>query len=352
MPKFIDNSLNQAAQTKLIPEMSFELHFFQCTENTQSAVNELVAQLKTGSALISVQTSGSTGTPKSIEFQQHQLIASAQRTNAFFGLSAHSTVVLPLSVHRIAGIMSIVRAFIGNYALCITEPSVNFLHALPEGKTFDLVSCSINQLDELLNQHALKRFKQVLLGGSAISSQLENTANASQVPIYLGYGMTETVSHIALRKLGEPLYFPLTGVEISSTDAGTKITDHETGITNLWCTDVLNIHENNGFEFIGRTDFAIVSGGIKIHPEPLEKELEKVFNVTVYISSIPDERLMEKVIAVSENEFSEAEIKAMNEHISKHFGKYAVPKQWIVHSVPMLNELKMDRKALKTQLNK
>ncbi len=330
--------------------MAFELIFHECSEQTVQKAKDLVSKITTKSSHFEVKTSGSTGTPKTIELAIDSMKLSAKRTNEYFELNESSQVVLPLSIDRIAGIMAIVRANVGDYRLHICEPSVTFYRSLPENSEYDLVSCSINQFHDLHLQNQLNRFKHILLGGSMLPASQEARFTNSTTRVFIGYGMTETIAHVAIRELPNEYYQPLDGVLLTPVKDGTVIHDKRTGIGPIECTDLIQFNDSHSFKIIGRSDFVINSGGIKIHPEQIEEFCRSYLNCSVVLSSIPDSKLGEKVVLVTESAVSLDEQLRVNQLIEKHFSKYAVPKQWLVHSIPVLNELKIDRKKLKAIL--
>ncbi|WP_370589998.1 AMP-binding protein [Rufibacter sp. LB8] len=156
-----------------------------------------------------IQTSGSTGTPKWLELTRDRMEASAKRTLRLFNLQPEDRVLVCLNTEYIAGMMMLVRGFVGELHMTIVEPSGNpFANLDPEAE-FDFVAMVPLQLQTILEQtpdkvEKLNRMKAILLGGAPVSKQLEEKVQLLEVPVFQSYGMTETVSHVAVRRLNGP----------------------------------------------------------------------------------------------------------------------------------------------------
>ncbi len=330
--------------------MSFELHFIQISQLEKEQILNFVAEYSNGKEIFDVQTSGSTGKPKTIQLTKKQLSASAKRTNRFFQLTAKSNVLLPISFETIAGKMAIVRAIEGNYSLHIHSATSDF--SFLQETSYDLVSLVPVQLENLLkNPENILLFKQLLIGGSSLHIFIENQLKNIHSASFIGYGMTETVSHIALRKLGEKSYQLLEGVSIESNEKGTLINDKLLSINNLQVSDVLEIHPDNSFTFIGRNDFVINSGGIKVHPEIVENVIAKSLTIPFMILGLPNEKWGEEVILLTEVALHEETFKLIQTEITSEINKYAVPKRWIKGEI-CWNGTKINRKTSKELLIK
>lgn len=333
--------------------MAFQLIFHACDADLQQVCRSIVDEWKSTKSIFELKTSGSTGTPKIVHRSRKQIEASAKRTNAFFGLHASSEVLLCINPAHIGGKMVLIRALVGNYTVHVVTTSRRFWEQIP-ALPFDFVSLVPLQIDAALSENpdVFRLFRAVLLGGSALNSETEKvlaTNYSDTTAFYLGYGMTETISHIALRKIGKPDYQPLSGVEIHAFSDHTRIEDHETGVIDVICSDLLELRENGNFQWIGRADFVINSGGLKFHPEQIEQALDGLLEGIYIMSSIPDDTLGEQLVLVTEKEQTDRTKSLVNARISELFGKYAVPKQWIVHSIPS-NGSKFMRKQLQDEI--
>ena len=249
------------------------------------------------------QTSGSTGPPKTIVLQRSQMIASAQLTALHFGFRPGMRVLLPLSADFIAGKMMLVRAMVSGLDVYVVAPTQK-LHTLFPEVEFVFTPMVPAQLHALLsNKRATARFGTILLGGSDVSPQLQQLlAGMGEQEVWQGFGMTETVSHIALRRLhpqAESSYLTLPGLLTEADEAGQlRIWGAVTNYHWLKTNDVVAFDEPGRFRWLGRRDNVIISGGHKLHPETLESKLRALANEKTelaflasphyYISAQPD----------------------------------------------------------------
>ncbi len=252
---------------------------------------------------IYVQTSGSTGKPTGILITKRQMIASAKSTIQKFGLIAGDKALLCLDTTHIAGMMMVVRAITGHLAFIAVQPSSNPFETLTTEQQPDFAAMVPYQLKGILNSNTrnrkiLNNLKVLLLGGESVDEALENEILKLKTPVYLGFGMTETVSHIALRRLNGPDHSPeykcLPGIEVKIDSRGClcikgDVTAYKWVITN----DQVSLIDSHAFLWHGRVDHIINSGGVKIHPEELEKQiagyfLKKGFEGNFFVAGFPD----------------------------------------------------------------
>jgi len=265
------------------------------------------------SPAITSQTSGSTGAPKKILLNKEQVKNSALMTGTFFNLQSGQTALLCLSPDFIAGKMMIVRALVHQMKLLLTEPSSTPLSELHH--PVDLAAMVPAQVFQTLcepnGQQQLERIKNLIIGGGAIPQKLEMDIRQLSNCIYATYGMTETISHIALRKVNghdhSPYFTPLPDISIGQDERGCLVADApriapEKLITN----DLIEITSENSFKLLGRIDNIIVSGGIKIRPEELEQQLEPYIPMTFFIGSRADEKFGERIVLLVEGELTQS----------------------------------------------
>lgn len=286
---------------------------------------------------ITVNTSGTTGSPKTITFRKEQFISSALMTCNYFNLTDTTKGLLYLSPDYIAGKMMVVRAFVSGMDLITLEPSDKPLLGIAEKIDFAaLVPLQVqNLMDDEISKKRFQKIKNVIIGGAPVSplleKELENCTNA----IYATFAMTETLSHIALRRLSgkqkSDKYFALQGVDFEKDDSGCLIVNaplvnDSPVITN----DVVELYDSTHFKWLGRYDNVINSGGVKIHPEILENKVASIIpNNRFFITSLPDEKLGQKVVMVIErgNDFPGKEIIAQ---VEKVLSKYEKPKAYLM----------------------
>ena len=252
------------------------------------------------------QTSGSTGEPKDIRLPKQIMINSARRTIRYFGLKDADRLLLSLPCRYIAGKMMVVRAIVGQMNLITVDPSSDFEFLLQQ--TFDLGAMVPNQIAKILEKPSgktyLENIHNLLIGGSAISGQLEQQVRKLENRCVITYGMTETASHIAIRELSgkrySESYHCLPGITIAIDDRGCLLIHHPDFQEPFRTNDVAEIHDEKSFRILGRSDSVIISGGIKYQPESIEKKLEKLIAERFVISSVPDDKLGQKLVLVIE----------------------------------------------------
>lgn len=285
-------------------------------------------------------TSGSTGTPKKIVLQRAQLEASAKGTIEALQLRDGEKIWICLNTQLIAGTMMLVRGMLLHSEMTIDEPSGDPFKQI--GKDHDLTFASFvpMQLQALLKDDAsviakLNRFTNVLVGGAAINPLLRDKLAALSCRVFHTYGMTETVSHIALCEIGKTdVFTALPGVELKTDDRDclcikSPSTNGEWVITN----DVVALLNTQQFRISGRADEVVNSGGIKIFPLKVEAALnEALFTLRMdmkdlFVSSLPDPVLGEKLIAVFRSEpFTRHEEEGLLAELRKALPAYEVPK--------------------------
>jgi O-succinylbenzoic acid--CoA ligase len=282
---------------------------------------------------IILKTSGSTGTPKTIIVGKDQLLASAAMTADYFDFKEKQKILLCLSVNYIAGIMMIVRALYSGLDLICVNPSSNPLEALSPGMEIDFASMIPMQLQQVKEMPALTQIRTLLLGGGPVDATLEKSIQDLPTQIYHGYGMTETFSHIALRKVNgadaSPVFKALKGIELTQDNRACLVINAPLLLKeSLTTNDVVELLSPNEFIWKGRFDHVINSGGIKIFPEELEKKLQPFLNRRFYFQGVPDEKLGQKLVMMIEGEgMEENELNALQAEMKIRFNKYEMPKE-------------------------
>lgn len=229
---------------------------------------------------ICLQTSGSTGKPKSIHTTREAMQASAAATCRAFHLQPGNTALLALPMRYIAGQMMVVRALVGGLHLITTAPSSTPLAEIAEEIDFaPLVPMQVAiTLAQENGRQQFARVRTILLGGGFVDATLEQQLQELPCRVFASYGMTETLSHIALRAVNGPersaFYTPLPGVGVSLTGTGTlQLNVPYLGIPELITNDLAEIAPDGSFRILGRVDAVINSGGIKIQAEDIEQEI-------------------------------------------------------------------------------
>lgn len=261
-----------------------------------------------GTRQFALQTSGSTGAPKSITLSRKQMEYSAATTMQFLDPeNSFQSTLICLPTHFVGGTMALVRALTRGLDVTLVSPAANPLTGLPATATWDLVSMVPLQIQTLLDSDPaqLERFRVILVGGAPLSGKDEQRIAALQdVAVFQTYGMTETASHIALRRIGHSAHYQAIGDVVLATDERGCLTAQGTitGGALLTTNDVVSLGNAQQFEWLGRADFVINSGGIKVHPEQVEAVLATQLDVPFLVVGMPDDRLGQQVVLVTEKQ--------------------------------------------------
>jgi O-succinylbenzoic acid--CoA ligase len=323
-----------------------------------------------GQETFTIQTSGSTGQPKTILLTRAQMVTSAHWTGQALGLAPGDRALVCLSVTYIAGMMMLVRGFELGLHLTVIEPVSRPLAPFVPAEAFDFTAMVPLQLHATLHGHVHERtildgMKAVLIGGAPVSLALEEQLQRVQAPLYHTYGMTETVSHIALRRLNGPQrsdrFVPFAEVRLGlDARGGLTITSALTRGETLYTNDLVEFHTDGSFRWLGRIDNVINSGGVKVHIEQVERVLEAYllhYQGGVYaerrffVGPFPHPRLGHAIVAVIEGEpcgddLAPAFATALRAALQPALTPYEIPRQ--VFFVPQLLETrtgKIDRSA-------
>ncbi|MFT6716596.1 MAG: O-succinylbenzoic acid--CoA ligase [Saprospiraceae bacterium] len=283
---------------------------------------------------VSCFTSGTTGAPKRSTFTKDQLTGGAQNTLNYFGLSKGDSALLPLSCSHIAGKMMLIRALVGELKLTVIEPSSNLDAVINDLFDFSVVVPMQIQSCLLLNdKEALERLGKILIGGSEISDTMVLSLIELEIQAWSSFGMTETMSHFALRQLSpreQKNYTCLKGFEISNHFKGQlKLENKELGILELQTTDVVKVFPDGSFNWLGRADNVVNSGGVKLFPELIEQKIKRLFEdlPEFIIVGVPDSKLGQKLVLFHEgNSFLSAEEQMK---LQSQLLKYECPKDFM-----------------------
>lgn len=272
-----------------------------------------------------VKTSGSTGEPKLVAIKKEFMMNSAQATGVFFELGAKTKALCCLSVNYIAGKMMVIRALELGWHLDVVAPVSNPLEDVFE--TYDF--CAMVPMQVKASLWDLHLVKKLLIGGGVVSQDLQKNLERISTQCFASYGMTETVTHIAIKKLNKvadsenetPFYKILPNVSIDQDTRGcllikAPLLSDEMVITN----DIVKQHSDTEFEWLGRYDNVINSGGVKLHPEQIEKELSKIILERFFVIGIPDEILGEQLILIIEGGVKKIDFSSVN------LSKFETPK--------------------------
>ena len=323
----------------------------------ETKVLDFIKEWFSDSETVQIQSSGSTGIPKVFDVKKSKMLNSARMTCDFLGLSEGDIALICLPVEYISGKMMVVRSISRKLKLKIAEPSTTPLQNIDEKIDF----CAMTPLQVENSLDKLHLIKNLIIGGAAVSETLKKKISKtlkiskSQTKIFETYGMSETLSHIALREIfpaQEDWFTVFEGVDISLDERDClKIFAPQLNSEVLQTNDLVAINNKKQFRFLGRLDNVINSGGAKIFPEELEKLVKQnIPNEAVFLG-IDDEKLGQKLILIIEGEIDDdLKSKIYNLEFQKSFHK---PKDIIfVQQIPRTPNGKVDRLELKKLIKK
>lgn len=314
----------------------------------QQAIYRFILEWLSPDDFVTAHTSGSTGEPKEVHLQKKHMIASAQKTIQYFNLSVDKTALLCLSADYIAGKMMLVRAMVGGFNLLLTEPTGAPLKQIAEPIDFvAMVPLQVfNSLDDFGD-----RVKNVIIGGGAVSAELSKKLQDLPTRFFETYGMTETVSHVALKIVGEEnAAFKAMPNVLFGMDSRSCLTISAPDIADkkIVTNDLVVFIGENEFVFLGRYDNVINSGGVKIIPEEIERELSDMVKVPFLISAVPDEKLGERVVLVMEK-YSGISLNLSD--LTARLSPYQMPKNIVtIKKIPVTESGKIKRAEVRNMI--
>jgi O-succinylbenzoic acid--CoA ligase len=302
------------------------------TENTDliSKVESFVSAWLNSDDFVETKTSGSTGSPKVIRLKKEKMAASAKMTGTYFSFQSGQKALLCLSPDTIGGKMMILRSFLFGLELYVVDINRNPLEKVDFSVNFAaMVPLQIQSIIEK-NPEKLNLISQLLIGGANVSSQLEDSLKKFETVAFESFGMTETMSHVAVRKLNQETFQPfeaLPGISFETEQNQLIVNAPHLGIEKLNTNDIIDLVDENHFFWQGRADFVINSGGIKFFSEKLERKISHLIEGKFFIASEKDILLGEKIILVLEEIESEARAKSLAELFKSKLDKFEIPKK-------------------------
>lgn len=293
--------------------------FIKEGEDYEQAVGEFLLDWFDDKDYISMYTSGTTGTPKKIRIKKEAMVQSAIATGDFFGLQPGNRVLHCLPTKFVAGKMMFVRSFILGLDMDFIAPSSNPLEDNDE--LYDFAAMVPLQTKNSIKK--LTNIKKIIIGGVKINKPLEQELEKLPIQIYETYGMTETITHIAAKKIGEKAFSTLPNVTVSVNENQCLII-YANNISNekIGTNDIVDLISDTKFVWLGRFDTVINSGGIKLIPEQIENKLAALISRRFFIKGIPDDTLGERVVLCVEGESMK-----IDESIFDILDKYEKPKE-------------------------
>ena len=311
-------------------------------------LNDFLDEWNNPKNTVEVQTSGSTGVPKCIRVEKQRMLNSARITCDFLGLKTGDTALLCMPLDYIAGKMVVVRSIERQLRLTTVEASGHPLKNITNSFDFAaMVPMQVyNSLQVPEEREKLRTIKHLIIGGGPINDDLQQQLSSFPNNVWSTYGMTETLSHIALRRLnGENAslwYTPFSTVSISLNTNGCLVIEaplvHE---GRLETHDRAEIRDGK-FRILGRLDNVINSGGIKIQAEEVEEMLRPHIKMPYLISKCRDEKFGEVVVLLTEC----PDLSLVKEICCNVLPKFWQPKHYLYTShIPLTGPGKPARKA-------
>ncbi|MBL4905139.1 MAG: AMP-binding protein [Flavobacteriaceae bacterium] len=314
---------------------------FQLNGTSFSSIDDLLAYAKkisqpaflflsdwfSTSDVLKVATSGSTEKPKLIALKKEFMVNSALATGTYFDLKERTSALMCLPVDYIAGKMMLVRALVLGWHIDVVLPTSNPLKELEN--VYDFSAMVPLQLQNSLSE--LFQIKKLIVGGGQVSKELQVALQNVSTHVYATYGMTETITHIAVQPLNKSqslkgVYQILPNIVISQDSRNCLVINApEVSENTINTNDVIRIISNTEFEWLGRIDNVINSGGIKLHPEQIEQKLSTIINQRFFVAGISDKKLGEKLIMIVEGNKQNSifeKIKQLNS-----LSKFEIPKE-------------------------
>lgn len=318
--------------------------------------DEFMADWHSDNPRLMVQTSGSTGKPQVMWVEKSRMLASAKMTCDFLGLKSGERMLLCLPLDYIAGKMAVVRTIERNLKITMIEPTGHPCQTLvDEHKEAHFACASLvplqvyNSLQVPKEREWLKSIDHILVGGGAISKEMEEELRGFPNAIWSTYGMTETLSHIAMRRISGPdaslWYTPLPHVSVSLNEDDCLVIDaplvHEGVLVTNDIAELRFSESGVQFRIVGRKDNVICSGGIKIQTEEVESRLEPRLDAPFAITHRPDEKFGQAVVLLTESSDTE-EVRRICDEV---LPPYWQPKDILhVDNIPLTETGKTARK--------
>jgi O-succinylbenzoic acid--CoA ligase len=282
---------------------------------------------------IQMKTSGSTGSPRIIHMPKNTMVHSALATGEYLDLKEGTRALLCLPARSIAGKMMLVRALVLGWKLVLEAPDSDPLQGLL--KPVDFAAMVPMQLQTSLKKK--DKISTILVGGAPLSRTLLSGIPEEGIAVYESYGMTETASHIALRKLCRvpedkapesilPPFHVLPGVEISKDDRGCLVvTASYLPVKSMATNDLVTLESDETFRWLGRADHIVNSGGVKLIPEQLEEKLSALIRRPFFLTGMPDDTLGEKLVLIVEGKLDDSLLQSLKG--SSEIDRFETPRE-------------------------
>lgn len=304
-------------------------------------ISEFISDFLDESETINLQTSGSTGVPKKIKVNKSYMLNSAIATGNYFDLKENTTALLCMNLKYVGAKMMLVRAMLLGWHIDIVQPSLNPLKDL--NKQYEFSAMVPLQVHHSISD--LPKIKTLIIGGGAVSNELKESLQNVSTNCFATYGMTETVSHIAVKKLNNfisntersrSVYKGLPNVSFSIDERDCLNIDAPMiSDTKVVTNDIVELISATEFKWLGRYDNVINSGGVKLVPEQIEDKFSEIIHQRFFVAGIPDKVLGHKLVLIVEGKGDSNVILSGAKNL-KTLIKFEIPKE--VYCIPKFIE--------------
>jgi O-succinylbenzoic acid--CoA ligase len=321
--------LDTIVQEIATPFSAFEEHTFS-----------FIRQWFTGEKNFTVQTSGSTGTPKTISFTREQMMASAWLTEKALALTVGNSALVCIDTRYIGGKMMLVRSFTTGMKILAIDPCACPLQKIPVDRCVNFAAFVPYQVQSMLvskHPHLINNVDSILIGGAPLEEKLIDQLQQFCCRCYATYGMTETISHVALRKLNgkHPEFFfnSLAGITLSQDARGCLCIQAPYLSEEIISNDLVNLLSSTSFQWLGRWDNIINTGGVKVIPEKIEAAVQKILdkiqaNDHFFIHGKPDKNFGTSIVLVlQQSSLTEQIVKQTIEQLPSLISPFEIPKE-------------------------
>lgn len=312
----------------------FELHTYSFISDWFSEKNEF-----------DITTSGSTGAPKTIHVTRDQMIASALLTGSVLGLKKLDTCLVCIDTKYIGGRMMLVRAFTIGLHIFAIDPCANPIEKIPVGQWVNFAAFVPYQIENILESkhpHSLDRVEKIIIGGAPLRNVTIDALDNFQCMAWATYGMTETISHVALQVLNgktkENYFETLPGVSVELDDRGCLVLHVPYLPDPIITNDVAEVISQNRFRWKGRFDNIINTGGIKVSPEKIETAVQQYLITTdhtfrFFVHGLDDQLLGSRVVLVIEAiTIAEEFLRSLASFLAATLSSYEIPRDALLVS--------------------
>lgn len=282
--------------------LNFAIDLIQEGDDYEISIGKFIENWIDDSDQIWVKTSGSTGKSKKIAIPKKSMIQSAKATGSYFKMGERTSALLCLPANYIAGKMMLVRAMVLGWELHVVAPEKDALTQYDND--YDFVAMVPYQVFHSID--ALSKVKKLIIGGGPVSNDLVELLQNVSTEVFATYGMTETCTHVAVRRLNGPaktdVFTALPNVRFSVNESGCLCIDAiEILEEQIVTKDLVELSSPTSFRWLGRKDNVINTGGVKIYPEQIEEKLSEFIKLPFIITAEKDSELGERVVLIFEN---------------------------------------------------